>query len=130
MEMSHLKWAMPLAVVAAFSAGSSAFAQPQTKLTTGLSKSLIQAIWCSSVLLEESFIYDEGSEDAVHYESLAFELGDEVDVLLKDEHNLRQAEVDELWALFDDEAYWLAGDNEDRFMTELRSCETSYDSLL
>lgn len=130
MDMISLKWAVPLAAAMALVAGTGAHAQPQTKLTTGLGKSLIEAIWCSALLLEESYIYDDGSEDALHYEDLAFDLGEEIDALLTDEHGLRQVEVDEIWAVFDDEAYMLAGENEDRFLTELAACENNYETLL
>lgn len=123
-------WASAVAVAAVLAGSGAALAQPQTKLVSRLDKGFIQAIWCSSILFEESFFYEEGSDDGLDYETRAFEIGGQVDARLLDEEGMSQAEVDEIWALFDEHAMTLAAEQEDDFLAQLESCEANFDTLL
>lgn len=102
-----------------------AYAQPATKLTTNLSEATIGAIWCSALFLEESYYYDEGSDDAVHYEDMAYDLGEQLDDVMR-EAGLPTAESEEVWAIFDDAAADFALDDEAGYFVELDACEEAY----
>lgn len=128
--MKFAKSALPLAFAAVLLTGGPGLAQPQTKLVSELDKALVNAIWCSSLFFEESYYYDEDSEDAIYYEDLAFDLGDAIDDILLADHGMREEEVDEIWSIFDDAALDLAIDDEDRFLAQLEACETHFDTLL
>lgn len=128
--MKFSSYVLPLSLVLGLAGAGSAIAQPQTKLVRDLPKSLIQAIWCSALFFEESFYYEEGSDDATHYEDLAFDLGADIDAALMDDHGLRQEEVDEIWSLFDSDAYDLTIEDDERFLAQLELCEANYDALL
>ena len=119
-----------LAVGVLIACTSAGLAQPQTKLTSELDKQLSQAIWCSSLLFEHSNVYEESSEDALRYEDMAFEIGAEIDTVLLEEHGMRQAEVDEIWAVYDDGAYLLAQDDPESFSDQLAACEAGFETLM
>jgi hypothetical protein len=122
------KYALAAGVILAGMGG--AMAQPQTKLVQHLDKAMIQAIWCSALFFEESYYHDSESDEAYHYEDLAFDLGAEIDTLLLDEHEMQQAEVDEIWSIFDSAAYDLAEADDTGFLTQVETCESNYDDLL
>lgn len=128
--MKFSSYLLPLALVLGLGGTGSAVAQPQTKLVQDLPKSLIQAIWCSALFFEESYYYEEGSEDAAHYEDLAFDLGADIDTVLLEDHGLRQEEVDEIWSVFDGGAYDLTMEDDESFLAQLELCEANYDTLL
>jgi hypothetical protein len=128
--MKFSSYLLPLSLVLGLAGAGSAVAQPQTKLVQDLPKSLIQAIWCSALFFEESYYYDEGSEDMLHYEDLAFDLGADIDDVLLEDHGLRQEEVDEIWSVFDAGAYDLNREDDESFLAQLELCESNYDALL
>lgn len=107
-----------------------AMAQPQTKLVSRLDKPTIQAIWCSALFFERSYYQDADGEQALHYENLAFDLGDRIDQMLRDEHGMRDAEIDEIWMIFDGDAYDLAAHGSDSFVAQVVGCESNFASLL
>ncbi|WP_417581701.1 hypothetical protein [Pelagibacterium sp.] len=121
---------LPLSMAFGLLGVGSAFAQPQTKLVQDLPKGLIQAIWCSSLFFEESYYYEETSEDAEYYSDLAFDLGDDIDDLLRGRYDLPQAEIDEIWAVFDGGAFDLTNEDDDGFLAQLEMCEANYDDLI
>lgn len=126
--MKLISFALALAVSLVGAGG--ALAQPESKLVSRLDKAMVQAIWCSSLLFEESYYHETGSDEASRYEDLAFELGDAIDAMLLDEHGMRQAEVDEIWSMFDAGAYDLAEADEESFLAQLEICENNFDALL
>ena len=73
--MKFSGYVLPISLVLGLAVAGGAAAQPQTKLVQDLPKSLVQAIWCSALFFEESYYYDDGSDDMMHYEDLAFDLG-------------------------------------------------------
>ncbi|RDE09259.1 hypothetical protein DVH29_07305 [Pelagibacterium lacus] len=121
---------LPLVFAMAMGAASPIAAQPQSKLVSGLDKQTVQAIWCSSLFFENSFFFDEGSDEALNYEDMAFDLGERIDTILRDDHNLRKEEIDEIWSLFDDGAYALNVDDQASFDAQLQTCENGYAALL
>ncbi|SDG65644.1 hypothetical protein [Pelagibacterium luteolum] len=127
--MNRGKFSASLAVAALLVTTGTAVAQPQNKLVSRLDKALIQAIWCSALLFEESFVYEAETDDAIRYENLSFDLGADIDAMLL-EDGMRQAEVDEIWSVFDGEAMDLALMDSASFAAQLAVCETNYDSLL
>ncbi|AEQ51523.1 hypothetical protein [Pelagibacterium halotolerans] len=128
--MKFFRYLLPLSLILVLAGAGGAIAQPQTKLVQDLPKSLIQAIWCSALFFEESYYYDEGSEDMAHYEDLAFDLGADIDTVLLEDHGLRQEEVDEIWSVFDSGAYDLTMEDDESFLAQLELCESAYDELL
>ncbi|WP_196258411.1 hypothetical protein [Pelagibacterium limicola] len=116
---------IPVAIAAMLVVSPAALAQPQTKLTGGLSSNTIKAIWCSALFLEESYYWDEGSDEATHYEDMAYELGADLDDVMA-EVGLPQAESEEIWAIFDEAAAEFAETDEDGYLGELEICETTY----
>src|SRR5690606_13168960 len=100
-------------------------AQPQTKLTNNLPKATIDAIWCSALFLEESYYWDEESDDAIYYEDMAYDLGDGLDEVM-DDFGLPDAESEEIWAVFDEAAADYALDDEDAYLAELDACDEAY----
>lgn len=128
--MKFSRHLLPVSLALALAGTGGAAAQPQTKLVQDLPKNLIQAIWCSALFFEESYYYEEGSDDAAHYEDMAFDLGAEIDTMLLEEHELRQEEVDEIWSLFDGGAYDLTMEDDESFLAQLELCENNYDALL
>jgi hypothetical protein len=123
MNISHAVGAA--AVVAALALASPAFAQPETKLTRNLSAATVKAVWCSSLFLEESYQWDDGSEEAIRYEDMAYDLGDALDEVMA-EAGLPPAESEEIWAIFDEAAVDFASDDNDAFLVELEACEQAY----
>lgn len=128
MKLGLLTPTLALAMVMATTGAG--WAQPQTKLVSGLDKATIQAIWCSALLFEESYYHETDSEEAIRYETLAFDLGADIDAMLMEDNGLRQVEVDEMWTVFDGAAYDLASSDEENFLAQLEMCETNYDDLL
>lgn len=128
--MRRLTVTLPLVFAMAMGAASPVAAQPQTKLVSGLDKQTVQAIWCSSLLFENSFFFDEGSDESLNYEDMDFDLGERIDTILRDDHGLRQEEIDEIWSIFDDGAYALNIDDQANFDAQLQACENGYAALL
>lgn len=102
-----------------------AYGQPVTKLTTNLSQTTIDAIWCSALFLEEAYYWEEGSEDAVHYEGIAYDLGEQLDDVMR-EAGLPTAESEEVWEIFDAAAADFSLDDQDGFFEQLDHCEAAY----
>lgn len=102
-----------------------AYGQPVTKLTANLSPATIDAIWCSALFLEEAYYWDEGSQDALHYEDMAYDLGERLDEVMR-EAGLPTAEGEEIWAIFDEAAADFALDDETSYLVELDACEEAY----
>lgn len=126
-----LRVLMPvLGLAAMLATAGAAWAQPQTKLVSGLGKGTIQAIWCSALFFEESYYHDEDSDEAARYENLAFDLGADIDTALLEDYGMRQEEVDEIWSIFDGGAYDLAEADDAGFLAQLDMCESNYDNLL
>lgn len=123
MKIRHL--AVPVAFAAMLVAASTAFAQPVTKLTRDLPAATVAAIWCSSLFFEESFYWDEGSDDSFYYEDMAYDLGFELDEVMSD-FGLLPAESEEIWAIFDEAAVDLALEDEDGYFAALDACEEAY----
>lgn len=123
------KWIAPLALTAMLAATGAAQAQPQSKLLQGLDKGTIEALWCSSLMLEEAWYYDEDSDEAIAYENMAYDLGDKVEPILED-RGLNDAEIEDVWTFFDEAAMDLAVDDEDSFYQQLESCETNFDAIM
>lgn len=116
-----------LAAVLAFSAALALPAhaqQPQTKLVSVLDEATIQAAWCSAVFLEESLWYEDGP-DFDYYDGLSVELEGVAAVGLE-EAGLRDVEREELWGIFDEAAYDLAGTDEEGYIAELEACEAAF----
>lgn len=126
--MNITRHAIAMALLLAGTGG--AMAQPQTKLVSDLNKATIQAIWCSALFFEESYYHETESEEALHYEDLAFDLGADLDTILLEDHGMRQAEVDEIWSVFDSAAYDLAEADDEGFLAQVEICESNYDNLL
>lgn len=116
---------VPAALAALLMATPVALAQPQTKLTNNLPKATIDAIWCSALFLEESYYWDEGSDDAIYYEDMAYDLGDGLDEVM-DDFGLPGAESEEIWTVFDEAAADYALDDEDAYLAELDACDEAY----
>ncbi|WP_338606740.1 hypothetical protein V6617_09450 [Pelagibacterium nitratireducens] len=128
--MKFSGYVFPISLVLGLAVAGGAAAQPQTKLVQDLPKSLVQAIWCSALFFEESYYYDDGSDDMMHYEDLAFDLGADIDTVLLEDHGFRQEEVDEIWSVFDAGAYDLTMEDDESFLAQLELCESNYDALL
>lgn len=113
----------PVALVAMLTTGTAAYAQlPDTKLTRRLSQNTVDAIWCSSLFLEESYYYDEGSDDSLYWEDMAYDLGDELDDVMR-EAGLPEAESEEIWAIFDDHAAEFAMSDEGAYLQAVEACD-------
>lgn len=127
--MMTTKWLAPLALTALLVTTGVAQAQPQSKLLQGLDKATIEALWCSSLLLEEAWYYDEDSDEAIEYENMAYDLGDNVEARLE-ARGLSEAEIEDVWTFFDEAAMDLATDDEDSFYRQLENCESNFDAML
>lgn len=106
-------------------AAPAAFAQPETKLTTNLSRVTINAIWCSALFLEESYYWDEGSDDQTRYEDMAYDIGAQLDDIMG-AAGIPYVESEEIWSIFDAAANDFAYENESAFFDELDACEAAY----
>ncbi len=117
--------AVAAGLVAALMGAPAALAQPETKLTRNLSQATINAIWCSALFLEESYYWDEDSDEAAHYEDIAYDLGADLDVVMG-EMGLPTAESEEVWVIFDEAAATYAAEDEEGFLAKLEACEMAY----
>jgi hypothetical protein len=116
----------PVIIAALTLASPAAFAQmPETKLARNLSEATVNAVWCSALMLEESYYYEEASEDAIYWEDMAYDLGEDLDEVMG-EAGLPMVESEEIWAIFDSAAEDYAATDEDAYMAELEACEDAY----
>lgn len=119
---------LPTVILAFLSATTAAYAQiPETKLTRTFTPATVQALWCSALMLEERYHYDEGTEEAVYWEEMAYALGDSLDELMAEE-GLAPIESEEVWAIFDDAAIEFAENDSENYLTQLEGCEDAYNS--
>lgn len=107
----------------------SAQAQPVTKLTSKLDAATLEQLWCSAVFFEESYWYDDDAEWGVYYEDLAFELDDMVMGAFEG-LGMPVDEQDEIWDIYDSEAYDLAEADEGAFLAQRTACETKFGDLI
>ena len=115
-----------LALAAGF--GGAAMAQPVAKGYL-LNDAMRQTLWCSAVLYEESFWYEEGNPWAAYYDDLSWELDGIVYGNLT-KLGITDIQFDDLWMLFDEEAYDLSSSDADGFLAEVVACEDEFGHLV
>lgn len=126
MTTRHWMAAAALAVGLGLPAGASG--QPTTKLVDGLDRSTIDTMWCSAILFEESFWYDEGESWGVYYDEVSYEL----EVMARDvmeAEGWSQERQDALWEEYDAAAYDLADAENGTFLDLVGDCEAEYGHL-
>ena len=115
-----------LALVAGL-AGTAA-AQPTAKGYL-LNDTMRQTLWCSAILYEESFWYEPDNPWSVYYDELSWALDETVYAnLIK--AGATDIQYDDLWTLFDGEAYMLSSDDEEGFLAEVIACEDEFGHLV
>lgn len=117
------------ALAVSFALAGTAQAQPVTKLTANLDAETREQIWCSAVFFEESYWYEDDSDWGVYYDNLAFEL-DAMVMDTLDGMGMPIEEQDEIWDVYDSEAFELAEGDENGFLAQLNTCEEIYGDLI
>ncbi|MCD7061081.1 hypothetical protein [Pelagibacterium xiamenense] len=103
-------------------------AQPTTKLVDGLEGADIDLMWCSAVLFEESFWYDEDAPWGIYYDELSYEL----EMTAREAMNVAgfsQERQDAVWETYDAAAFELAEAEDGTFLGLVDECESAYGHL-
>ncbi|WP_404403856.1 hypothetical protein [Pelagibacterium halotolerans] len=105
-----------------------ALAQPATKLVDGLDDDAIGIMWCSAVLFEESYWYEEGDAWSVYYDEVSYAL----ELMARDimeAEGWSQERQDALWETYDGAAFDLAETEDGTFLDLVGVCEDDFGHL-